>query len=305
MGAAGATAAWMPKVSRTLLPPLVRQGLSADEAAEVVQEVFARALASRIEFKSARAFYRWCWVVSRRLARQLLVARERVELMDAPDEPRPDPSDPFEARLALEEAMSAFRQLPEKDRRAIVDALRLPGGPQDERDRKRLQRARERLRKRLRGSPLVVPALTLRLRDDASGNAAALAAGVSALVGATALFYTSAPSGEPQARRPTEVHVATRAVARGRVPTSTVASVSERRWPAKEPSLDAPGKPVGRGWSYEVPWSFGTTRVDTSQTGGAASGVGAGTRKKNDDDKLACVGNMPVLGTRCIDHIVR
>lgn len=304
VGAAAADlAAWLSKVSQTLLSALTKRGLSSDEAADVVQEVFARALASRVEFKSARALYRWSWVVARRLARDLIRSQERLEYGDVPDDAVADMGEAAEHRLHLEEAMTSFRQLSETDRRVITDALRLTA--QDDRDRKRLQRARERLRGRLRGLPGAMVLTRLRVQyDTAHAPAFAAALGVTVIFGAGAFASTtrtpdhvSASNAAVQVVGVTDVMAVEGTLPVGGTSRAQIATVTA------DPETIA-RRPREPGWTVEVPWSDEHRRVDVRDPK-SGLGIGVGTREKRPDDATVCVGNLPVAGSHCIEHPVR
>lgn len=309
-GGAETVAAHLPKIAHALRPVLRQRGLSEEEAADVIQEVLARAWANRERFRSARGLYRWSYVVARNVTTTLLRQRARLSDADVPDGAVPDAAELAQQRQEVEALFEAFRRLSTQDQRAISDALRLsitddarsPAG------RKRLERARARLRELMRRGWVGAPP-AIRLRQEALlGTLAATGAGLSLVFGASvsqAPMPTELKAGLPRQLGMSSVVVFPRALGStdetGGAPTRFDRNAQPRQTGTHG---DHPPKPRPPSWTIDIPWSGDHQRIDTRQAP-TVVGVEAETREKRADDRMACLENVPVIQGACVDHIVR
>lgn len=310
---AEAVAAQLPELAGTLFPILTKRGLTADEAADVVQEVLARAWANRGRFRSARALYRWAYVVARNLATTHQAQKGRVAYVDPPDRESADVAELADLRWELGSVLEAWRTLSAADREVIATALQLSASPEARsvRGRKRLERARQRLRQLMQRGFVIVAPLT-RVREDNVASATALAGLGAALV--FGFTVSSPPSAAGTSEQGTHFAVVAGAA------TSTVGAFAadtpaegESREPGegKLRSLTpgSPGKevagPAARPWTLELPWAADHRRVDTRPAAPAQVGVEAQTREKRPHDPFVCVQNVPALASVCVDHLIR
>ena len=125
--------AWAELVTRhrALLTAVTRRhGLSADEAADVVQETWVRFVQQLPAIRDAERVPGWLATTARRecVARRRRAWRESVTWDgDCPEMPAdlPDPVDRLDAQHRAEQLWTAVRQLPERER-ALVEALLEP-----------------------------------------------------------------------------------------------------------------------------------------------------------------------------------
>lgn len=296
--AGAVVAAFMSRMAPMLRANLVRYGLGEDDAEDVVQEVFVRALAYRAGFPTARDFARWATIVGRNLAYDRLRELERVEPSEIEPSVLPDPAEEVEQAADAAALLRAYESLSASDRRVLYEAandLRPVG--EDERTRFRvwLSRARARLRTRMHGGLIGVLS---RLRNPWEIESVLPCLGgallVIGLAAGTAPPASSAPDRSPPAHRamkvPTDSPLGIERIFSLLPPTET-----ER--PAAHPtavsaSEELPTTEPGR-VTYE--------RVEVGPPGGGQLVAVDTHERETKDQPLLCLSNMPLVGTRCVD----
>lgn len=310
-GSAEAVAAHLPDIAHALRPVLRKRGLSEEETADVVQEVLARAWADRDRFRSARGLYRWSYVVARNLTTTLVRQRARLADRDVPEDAVPDAADIAQHRREVEALFDAFRRLSFQDQRAILDALGASktDAMRSAAGRKRLERARMRLRELMRrGWVAVLPAT--RLRQEAVVGTLA-AAGVGLSLGFGAHVSRSPATMEVAAGFPRQVGMTTVGVSAGGLGITVGTGAAAARIegyaavaPVPRTHADHPPKTATPRWTVDIPWIADHERIHARPTG-ADLGFEAETREKRAEDRLACVENVPLIQGACVDHVVR
>lgn len=295
----GATGAeFMSKQAPTLHSNLMRFGLSEHDAEDVVQEVFARALAYRPGFATARDFTRWATIVARNLGYDRLIALGRVQPGEVPDFALPDAAEEAERAADGKALVRAYESLSASDRRVLYEAaddLRPDTDPERERFRVWLSRARSRLRRRMYGWLIALPS-RLRLTDVEN-----LAAGFGGALVALAFAAGISASEPPITSRPPE-----RMTLIGQV---VVSSAVETSTPG--PATPTPRDPaVTTDGGTEVVVSAGQTpteerrltyeRVALTPPGGEQVAAVDAHESESPDPPLICVWNAPVVGSRCV-----
>lgn len=288
-------AEFMSKLAPTLQSNLMRFGLSEHDAEDVVQEVFARALAYRPGFATARDFTRWATIVARNLGYDRLRELGRLDGGRFPDYALPDAAEEVERVADAEALVRAYESLSESDRRVLyeaADGIRPTSGEERKRFRVWLSRARSRLRSRLHGGLVALPA-RLRFAEVehlATGFGSALlvlglanGAVPAAPTDPTVIELLAALASGTTSTPPDNVVQGARGVPVGA--TSTADSQTAAR--AHDPTPNA-----GRRVTYE--------RFELAPPGGEQLAAVDTHESANPDPPLICVWNVPVVGSKCV-----
>ena len=293
---------FVSRVSPTLRSNLVRYGLDEDDAEDVVQEVFARALAYRQGFPTARDFARWATVVARNLAYDRMRELERVEPAEIPQGTLPDPAEEVERWADIEALVRAYDSLSESDRRVLYAAAH-DQRPTDAEERTRfrtwLHRAMGRLRGRMHGWLIALPP---RLRARWPMESVAPAVGGALLVIELATGIAGPASSAIQPTQPTDRRlVETATVPTTPIPRERAAAVplGLTNPPIQHP-LVANGSTPGREQSTPGPGRGTYERVEVPAPGGGPLVSVDTHERETEDPPLVCLRNLPALGTKCV-----
>lgn len=290
----------MSRVSPTLRSNLVRYGLSEDDAEDVVQEVFARALAYRPGFPTTRDFARWATVVARNLAYDRLRELERVEPGEPPQGTLPDPAEEVERTADIEALVRAFDSLSESDRRVLYAAAHNQR-PVDAEERARfrswLHRALGRLRGRMHGW-LIALLPRLRARWQMESVVPAVGGALLMIELATGMTGPASSAVQPSATQvgaPMLAPIAVANRASTAVPRLTEPADRPVRHPASPKAVAAGDEqstaPTGR-VTYE--------RVAVPSPGGGPLVSVDTHERETENPPLVCLRNLPALGTKCL-----
>lgn len=304
---------FLPRAAQNAARSLTKRGLPAPVAEDLVQDAVLSAIRKRLDPPSHRALSRWMHVVAHRRATTWLEAEGRrwsrtVELHDElPTAKVDDIGVWIEGRELARALAEALGQLSAADRDAILAAFNEESRGESRLERNRfalrLHRARLRLMARIKEMLVLVP---LRLRTNnfvtafsqqAGGFAAAAGVvGVSALLG---IASSLTGAGSLEARRDVVAASTSRSL------VAVGAQGEAARTPGPETSL---GSGRGRGATRDGSRP-GDAHPDTKQRieiGSPAGPVAAvGTGGPTPKAPLACLTNLPVVGTNCVSHPLR
>lgn len=283
-----------PHVAPSLRRLLMQRGVSKSDAEDIVQEVAVKVIHHEVPYSDGDDLYRWCSVVARRLSIGL-ARKRRVEVLpdwfDAPG--REDVERSVQARIQLAAVAKALAALPLQKRELVMSSG--VGDPSHLAVRR--FRTRQRLRLVLDRVSVLV-ALVVGHRVWRSMKSAGPAIGGAVAVASVAVMSLGAPMSEGDATDPAQARPDLRRAGLVVPPPAPAPSTPESTEAAARPAAPvAPAAPAPHVRAASVVPDLPNSELRPASPAGQSTGVG--TRDRMPEDRIVCIVDDPLLGTRC------
>lgn len=280
---------------------LASQGLRGAVADDVVQEVAARALATKLRYDDVDELVRWsCTVAKNLIVDEHRRAARRLPPGSAENLTRAAEDDAL-GRVALADTLRAIGRLSTRDQSALIAQLRPPVQQLDRRSQVRenvaLCRARSRLMRLLAAvaAPVVVRLDRLRKKADVGGLVAAAGLGIVA-----PLLVTSPLPETPNVPVPAQAEVPP--VGGPSVVDRSSTAPEAVRIRSKETTRAAarPANPAPPPERPPKPRALITAPPAGVKTSTPVADAQVTVREKKGDDRLLCIRRIPRVDTLCV-----